>query len=104
MKVLVEQLAFGEGEIREVNLPDDCDTSSILSILRWTFHWGQNDFQNVSDRYSVSMGDVVWLQEDKYLIKGTGWSKLDAQEYADYKALPQEQRSSYSFGRGEVGG
>lgn len=84
MIVEVEMLAFGKlGEIRKVEIPanrlceDDIQNNriSIEEALDIVFELGQNDFQP-QQHPSVSMGDVVRLNNERYLCCAIGWEKL----------------------------
>jgi len=84
MIVEVEMLAFGRpGEVRKVIIPNDrlCEEDirdnrvSIEQALDVVFELGQNDFQP-QQHPSVSMGDVVKLNNERYLCCAIGWQKL----------------------------
>lgn len=75
MIVEVEMLAFGNGEIREVEVPDGEVTSDVDQMLELVFHYGQNDFQP-KNHPSVSVGDVVRLNNERYAVAGLGFRKV----------------------------
>lgn len=87
MIVQVEQWAFGEGEIREVNVP------MAIVTLDQVFHYGQNDFQNVPGRYSVSVGDIILLKGERWVIAPIGFTKLTEQAYQEYIKIPRRDRT-----------
>lgn len=92
MDFQVEMLAFGDpGEIRIVSIPDDKEQS-----LENVFHYGQNDFQPKAHP-SVSVGDVVTYQNEKYLVSGIGFKKLNQTEYENYKSLGRRERMLEGF-------
>lgn len=94
----VELLAFGKpNEFRPVQLSDKYDDYDGEDILDLIFHWGQNDFQPIPGKYSVSVGDVAHIGEDKYLCMPIGWRKLSILEYNDFRALPINERPYYPY-------
>ena len=101
MIINVHMLAFMNGEIREVIIPDDINC--IETVLNQTFMFGQNDFQPYEDRCSVSVGDVIELSEEFeknqgfYLVTGDGFKKLSQAEYDDYLKAPQRDRGMRSY-------
>jgi hypothetical protein len=69
----VEMHAFQSGAIRVVRVPlDELDGIPEHDLER-IFHWGQNDFQPTVDRCSVSMGDVVRYNGDRWVCEMVGW-------------------------------
>lgn len=84
--------AFGNGETREVDIPDDTDALPLVEQLEVIFHYGQNDFQ-YRPKYSLSVGDIIDLKEQRYLIKGVGFHELTDNEFERWKAIPQRDRS-----------
>ena len=81
MKVEVEMLAFGNGEIREVDVPDEIweqaalDVQDETALLELVFMYGQNDVQS-RPFYSVSVGDVIRLGDQCYRVEPVGFSKV----------------------------
>jgi hypothetical protein len=56
----VEMNAFMDGKIREVNVPDqELAPNDHIQNLEKVFYYGQNDFQPVADRCSVSVGGTL---------------------------------------------
>jgi hypothetical protein len=72
----VEMLAFQGGLIRRVRVPEDELDGVPAHDLERIFYWGQNDFQPVAERCSVSMGDVVRYNGDRWLCAMVGFQKL----------------------------
>ncbi len=82
-------LAFADGAIREVNVPvselgsfDEVrggwiDPYNLPSLLEKIFYYGQNDFQPHPSLPSVSIGDVVEVDNEKYRVEPAGWKKLE---------------------------
>lgn len=89
--VTVEMLAFMEGEQRPVKLPEK-PTGDVMGTLEKVYYYGQNEVQPIADRCSVSVGDVIHLGAEKYLVCPLGFYKLTEQEYLAHKALPRRDR------------
>lgn len=77
----VEMVAFAHAArdygVRTVDVPEEefekvKDDNEVLDLI---FKWGQNDFQR-RDCPSVSVGDVIRLKGDRYIVKMTGFEKL----------------------------
>jgi hypothetical protein len=93
MIVRVRMLAFREGAIREVQLPDEAyeDEAEWLEAV---FYFGQNDFQLVKDKPSVSVGDVIEARDGGlYMVVSAGFRKITEEEYQQLLALPQRERT-----------
>lgn len=83
MKFEVEMLAFENGKIREVEIPQDEIKTLKLSdfdgttsgLLDAVFLYGQNDFQPLPT-CSVSVGDVVRLGNRKFRVDSFGFSEV----------------------------
>ena len=98
MIINVHMLAFMDGEIREVSIPDD-----TKDILRDTFHNGQNDFQPSSTRCSVSVGDVIDLGEHSttigqyWMVGMVGFKAVASEAFNAYKSLSRDERRIMSW-------
>jgi hypothetical protein len=68
---------FQGGAIRVVEVPDSELTGRIEDDLEKIFRYGQNDFQPLPDRVSVSAGDVVRYHGTRYLVDTIGFKKLN---------------------------
>lgn len=86
------ELVGGEAVIREVNVPDEELTENVGLNLELIFKYGQNDFQNVPGRCSVSVGDVIEYNDELIVVCGIGFKKLLPQEYANLIAIPRRER------------
>lgn len=86
----VEMLAFGDGQIREVGVlhPTLDDRENLLDQI---YYFGQNDFQPKRCP-SVSVGDIIHLDNEKHIVASLGFRKLSDEEYAEYKASPRRDR------------
>ena len=94
MKIKSFQYAYGEGEEREIDIPDvEWEKMDVAGRLEAAFYYGQNDFQPVKDRYSVSVGDVIDLGPDGlHLVCGIGFKAIPAEEFEAWKAKPRRER------------
>ena len=97
MKIKVELLAFMNGEIREVEIPDDLKNITDDELFEKVFHYGQNDFQPVEGRCSVSAGDVIHYDGRKCFIAMTGFEDLSEETYLKYKSVPRRDRGLVQF-------
>ena len=105
----VHMLAFMDGEIRNVNVPDEeifgmlvsyfLDFGSINQLLERIFYWGQNDFQPVCNRCSVSMGDVAEINGMFFVYQSMGWKQLSAEQLEEYRAVDRHDRTFSEFVR-----
>jgi hypothetical protein len=86
MLVKVELLGCGEkekGKFREVTV-HEADLNEI-------FYWGQNDFQPLNCR-SVSMGDIIYLNNKRFVICAIGFKEINDSEYEEYCNTPPRDR------------
>lgn len=104
MRFEVEMLAFGNpGEIRVVNVPVQELPDPVMNkwgYLQKIYHYGQNDFQP-QQHPSVSVGDVINVWNEKWLVRGIGFEKLTEEEYKNYLATPRLDRSILAMGSSE---
>lgn len=106
MIVKVRMIAFGDGQIREVEIPDG-EWNAQFNIptrqLELVFHYGQNDFQPVSNCPSVSVGDVIELEDKLFKVCGFGFSEMSQEQYEAFAQLDQRDRVLIAYGfHGEV--
>lgn len=68
-------------------------------ILELAFRYGQNDFQP-RQMCSVSVGDVILLDGEMFMVMGGGFKKITDREYLDFWNTPRRERSlvGYEFG------
>jgi hypothetical protein len=101
MIIEVEMLAFGNGEIRKVQVPDEeClvhGWSEIIgdrsdNILGIVFYYGQNDFQP-QNHPSVSAGDVIRWNGEHYLVASVGFMKLTNEQMENYRSIERRERT-----------
>jgi len=76
MKFTVELRAFQHGALRIVDVPDRLLTGNVDQDLEQIYYFGQNDFQNVPGRCSVSKDDVIQYNKLRYLVKGVGFQVI----------------------------
>ncbi len=84
--IKVRMEAFANGDIREVEVPDEDPYMSapfaevdVDEALRIIFHYGQNDIQS-QDMPSISVGDVILFDDDEYRVEV-------ANEFEEFKKL-----------------
>lgn len=71
------------GDFREVEVPvQQLDRNDIEVSLEAVFVYGQNMYQPLNKR-SISTGDVIHYNEEKYLVKGIGFDNI-TNEYDEY--------------------
>ncbi len=81
MIVKVFLFAFGNGAVREVEIPDNEweEATTTEHKLDAVFHWGQNDFQP-KPFPSVSVGDVIELNGKYHMVEIIGFRQLSNDE------------------------
>jgi hypothetical protein len=74
--VEVEMLAFMNGVMRQVEIPQDefLMAEDELAILELVFKYGQNDFQP-KPFASVSVGDVIRFRGRRYAVSAFGFKE-----------------------------
>ena len=78
MKVKVKLFRFGNGKTRFVEIDSIDGTKN--EVLERVFMNGQNDFQS-QNLPSVSMGDVIFINNEKYIVKDFGFEKISDDFY-----------------------
>jgi hypothetical protein len=84
--------AFGNGEIRPIDIPDEEMAGTVEQKLKRAFFYGQNDFQP-KPFCSLSAGDVVILEGRNFLVKFCGFKELTADELERWAAIPRRERA-----------
>lgn len=97
----VYMLANDHGaELRRVVVPakglEKMATEQVLSLI---FEKGQNDFQPVRGSCSVSMGDVIDLDGELWVVQSLGFMRMTAGDLVTYTRLPAEDRTWSKFVR-----
>ncbi len=89
VSVPVLLLAFCDGDVRQVEIPDNVEGTE--NILDSVFHYGQNENQprNVP---SVSVGDVICLNGEYHRMAALGFEQLTPEQLEAYKQLPRRDR------------
>ena len=100
MKYQVHMLAFEDGKVREVEVPDKEISGDRSHDLERIFHWGQNDFQP-QNMCSVSAGDIVEYNSGFFMVMMSGYKEMTAQQFEQYKKSNNKFRFMYAFDRGE---
>lgn len=85
---------------RLVEVPNEEVVSDTMELLERIYYWGQNDFQP-RQCCSVSMGDVAEVDGKFYICVSFGWKELSKDEFAEYKALPLQDRRFSRFNKPE---
>jgi hypothetical protein len=75
-KFEVEMHAFQKGIIRYVYVPSKDLNGDAERDLEHVFYWGQNDFQPMRRRCSVSMGDIARYNGQRWLCAMVGWELI----------------------------
>ena len=89
MKFNVYLTAFMNGEIREVEVPLNECHADPQSVLDRIFYWGQNDFQPVPCKCSVSAGDVIDFYGKLYMVLMCGFQEISQKQLNEFKSLSQ---------------
>jgi hypothetical protein len=90
----VRMLAYHDDDkIRSVDVPDDLIKGwSDASVLSEIFHFGQNEFQPVERCCSVSVGDVIELNEKFFIVCTMGFKEINRKELDEYQGIPRYRR------------
>lgn len=83
MILTAHMLAYADGRIREIDIPDseigahwETEQEARMGLLELAFYYGQNDFQP-RPIPSLSVGDVVALPDGSlHRVRGVGWEHL----------------------------
>lgn len=73
----VELNAFQDGKIRSVKVPENELTENEHELnLETIFKYGQNDLQSIAGCCSVSVGDVIRYNGERWEVKAIGFDKI----------------------------
>ena len=89
----VIQFRFNQGKIRKVELPEI--KYEIREVLNDVYHFGQNSFQPKNSP-SVSKGDVILIDSDKYIVLDIGFEKI-TNEFYDLLRTTSDQSDDTTF-------
>ena len=96
MLVKIEMLAFLTSKrFRLVGIPlpaEEAKKTPLLKVLELVFKYGQNHIQSRTDCYSTSVGDVIDLFGEYYVVAGCGFKQISSKELREYKKLKVEER------------
>lgn len=83
MKIKSHPFAFGKPNdpCRTIEIPDEW--KNIKDRLTAAFKFGQNDFQPRDGFYSVSVGDVIEIEECFYIVRPVGFDELTPEEFSE---------------------
>lgn len=88
--------------VRRVAVPEDEVLETEFDgrpthLLERIFYWGQNDFQESPQRRrSVSVGDVILIEKDAFLVVACGFKRLDKVSLKAYLRQPVVGRMLYT--------
>lgn len=99
--IAFHDLENGQVAIREVDVPDEKLTGELEHDLGLVYHYGQNDFQPVANRCSVSVADVIEYNGELYAVAPVGFKKLTNEEYELLLKEDRRDRSWHSLIRGD---
>ena len=94
MKVQVEMLAYHNepNKTRGVDVGTYDPADGLDALLNKVFYYGQNDFQPIINCCSVSVGDVINFEGQKYLILPIGFQRMTPEEYKEYRECSRRFR------------
>ena len=102
MIVKARLYAFKDGQVREIDVPDREMFGPIERKLERVYYWGQNDFQP-RQLPSLSVGDVVELEDKFFLVNVAGFRELTAAEVEEWAKIPQRDKIFHEWvNRGHV--
>lgn len=99
MKIKVHMLSFlSDNQVREVEVPPvvyvGTEEEKTEALLDSVFYYGQNNVQPVEGICSVSMGDVIELDDGRlFVVKGLGFGEINKEQFDAYKALDRRDRN-----------
>ena len=67
--------------VREVLVPPEVwnkEGLTVMDVLEAVFYWGQNVTQPVSDRCSVSVGDLIEFGGEVWSVENVGFERVKA--------------------------
>jgi hypothetical protein len=84
-RVLVRPIVIPTEDIESISAADLPEGGTVMdAILERAFYYGQNDFQPIPNRYSVSVGDVIeipssmaFLGRRHFRVLGAGFQELE---------------------------
>ncbi len=85
----VLQLSTNEEDVFRLVVVDGETTGNLLDVI---FHNGQNDFVPTKNRCSISVGDVIFLDGDMYIIRPIGFRQINMDELQVLRKLSRRDR------------
>jgi len=86
MRFKVVQFRFNNGKTRIVDVPKkEITPNNVQNTLNEIYKFGQNIFQKLNDSPSVSVGDIIFYENDKYVVKNYGFEKITDEFYNTLK-------------------
>jgi len=65
--------------VREVLVPPEIwnkEGLTVMDVLQAAFYWGQNEAQPISDRCSVSVGDLIEFGGELWSVENVGFERV----------------------------
>lgn len=99
MIVPVLMLAFNQlPVIRQVSVDEsDSKCAQPLNMLAAVVHFGQNEVIPMDEMPSVSVGDVILLDDKPWMVDTVGFHRLDVLELLLYISIKRELRKFLGF-------
>ena len=95
MRIKVHMLAFNDnGTVRYVDIPEAPDMADKGDMLDLVFKYGQNDFQP-QQMTSVSMGDVIELNGEYWMVVAVGFKQHTAEELKNVPGNLTQHQDEY---------
>lgn len=105
-RVFLTSSAYSWG-VRFVDVPREELSDSTLLNLEAIFANGQNDWQPVEGKPSVSVGDVIEFEEKFYIVKPIDFSEITTDQFNEYVASDLDSRwkdaRTNGFGKAVIG-
>jgi len=93
-------LAFcASATIREVEVPDERLTSQTIHDLGQVFLYGQNDISPVEGLPSLSVGDVIEMDNRLHLVMPFGFDEMHPDIFKSYRLMDCSTRYMYVMQR-----
>lgn len=101
MFVRTELHRFQNGIIRVVRVPESAIEDAVLeseddkvAILPLVFEYGQNEVQPKEGRCSLSSGDVIYVDDQPWLVMPVGFRQLSRVEYDFLRFAPERAKGT----------
>ena len=100
LTIKVHMVANDHGEsVRMVRIPADTHMIPVVPVLPGrndvldaVFMYGQTDFQPIEMTCTVSVGDVIELDGDLFIVMDLGFKELTREDLEEYRNIDQDTR------------